>query len=122
MNKHLKFIDTLPCVVCGKYGCTHHHLLRVDRQYLIPTAKTSGLMFPKVKSKGMGTKSDDRFTIPLCPECHAAAHRYGNDKAYLQQHGIDNPEKLALNLFALSGECEKATDIIRWLFVGRRDV
>ena len=86
-QKHLQFIDCLPCIVCGRTEeSTHHHLLRVGREYLTPTKETEGLMFPKVKSKGMGTKSDDKFCLPVCPSCHAKAHRCGNDKEYFMKH------------------------------------
>lgn len=120
-QKHLKFIDDLPCIVCGRQGeTTHHHLLRVSREYLTPTKSTEGLMFPKVKSKGMGTKSDDRFCLPVCPRCHAEAHRMGNDKKYFIEKGVQNPEKFALSLWKLSGCYDKAMDLIRWRFFGER--
>ncbi len=118
-QKHLKFIDDLCCCVCGStQNITHHHLLRVDKQYLTPTTGTEGLMFPKVKSKGMGTKSDDRFCLPVCPRCHAEAHRYGNDKEYFKQHKINDPEELALVLWKMSGCYDKAMDLMRWHFFG----
>lgn len=120
MKKHLKFIDSLPCVICaGACGeSTHHHLLRVDKQYLPVTMETEGLMFPKVKSKGMGTKSDDRFTLPLCPKHHAEAHANGNDKEYFLKRGIQ-PEKFALSLYKVSGDYEKAMDLMKWHFLGK---
>lgn len=120
-QKHLKFIDELPCVVCaGACGrSTHHHLLRVDKEYLTATEATEGLMFPKVKSKGMGTKSDDKFTLPLCAKHHAEAHQAGNDKEYLKSKGVLHPEKLALALFNVSGHYEKAMDLMKWHFLGK---
>lgn len=120
-QKHLQFIDSLPCIVCGKTNeSTHHHLLRVGREYLTPTKETEGLMFPKVKSKGMGTKSDDRFCLPVCYKCHSEAHMYGNDKAYFQKHEVESPEKFALALWKLSGQYEKAMDLMNWHFLGRK--
>lgn len=120
-QKHLQFIDCLPCIVCGRTEeSTHHHLLRVGREYLTPTKETEGLMFPKVKSKGMGTKSDDRFCLPVCPSCHAKAHRCGNDKEYFIREGIAEPEKFALALFKYSGQYEKAMDLMKWHFLGRK--
>lgn len=118
-QKHLKFIDSLPCVVCGRYESTHHHLLRVDREYLTATKETEGLMFPKVKSKGMGTKSDDRFCLPVCPKHHAEAHAFGNDKAYFQKHGIVKPEEFALALWRRSGQYERVMDLMKWHFLGK---
>ena len=121
-QKHLKFIDSLPCCVCGgAFGTsTHHHLLRVDRKFLPATPETEGLMFPKIKSKGMGTKSDDRFALPLCTKCHAEAHRLGNDKEYLKRHGIEEPEKFALALWEKSGQYDEAMDLMKWHFLGRK--
>lgn len=120
-KKHLQFIDDLPCIVCGDTReTTHHHILRVSREYLTPTKETEGLMFPKVKSKGMGTKSDDRFCLPVCPKCHAEAHRLGNDKEYFIRKGIKEPEELALAFFKYSGQYEKAMDLIKWHFLGRK--
>ena len=117
--KHLKFIDTLPCIVCGTGGnITHHHLLRVDKKYLTPTPETEGLMFPKIKSKGMGTKSDDRFCLPICPRCHGEAHRYGNDKEYFKQRGLEHPEELALAFWRNSGNFKACYDLIKWRFLG----
>jgi hypothetical protein len=116
--QHLKFIDSLPCVICGRNESTHHHLLRVDRKYLTPTPETSGLMFPKIKSKGMGTKSDDRFCLPVCARHHAEAHRYGNDKQYFQMNGLDEPERLALALFETEQDYDKAMDVMKWHFLG----
>lgn len=118
-QKHLKFIDSLPCVICGRYESTHHHLLRVDREYLTATKETEGLMFPKVKSKGMGTKSDDRFCLPVCPKHHAEAHAFGNDKAYFQKHGIVKPEEFALALWRRSGQNERVMDLMKWHFLGK---
>ena len=121
-QKHMKFIDSLPCVICGG-SCgqsTHHHLLRVGREYQSPMDGQEGLMFPKVKSKGMGTKSDDRFCLPICAKHHAEAHRYGNDKQYFQAHGIERPEEFALALWKYSGQYEKAIDLMKWHFLGRK--
>ena len=118
-QKHLKFIDSLPCVICGRTESTHHHLLRVDREYLTATKETEGLMFPKVKSKGMGTKSDDRFCLPVCPKHHAEAHAFGNDKVYFQKHGIVKPEEFALALWRRSGQNERVMDLMKWHFLGK---
>ena len=120
-QKHLQFIDSLPCIVCGKTNeSTHHHLLRVSMEYLTPTKETEGLMFPKVKSKGMGTKSDDRFCLPVCYRCHHEAHMKGNDKKYFQEKGISKPEELALAFFKYSGQYEKAMELVKWHFLGRK--
>ena len=118
-TKHLKFIDDLECIVCGSRHPTHHHLLRVSREYLPIKNGEEAFLLPKIKSKGMATKSDDRFTLPLCPKCHAEAHAYGNDKAYFKSKGIDKPEEMALMLYKLTGLYDKAMDLIRWWRLGR---
>lgn len=121
-QKHLKFIDSLPCVICGG-SCgqsTHHHLLRVGREYQRPMKGQEGLMFPKIKSKGMGTKSDDRFCLPICAKHHAEAHRYGNDKEYFRQNDIAEPERLALALWKVSGQYDKAMDLMKWCLLERK--
>lgn len=118
--KHLKFIDSLPCVICGRFESTHHHLLRVGNKYLTAKEGEENFLIPKIKSKGMGTKSDDKFCLPICPEHHGEAHRYGNDKAYFQQYGIDEPEKLALALYKYSGNYQSAVDLLKWYSLGRK--
>ena len=119
MKKHLKFIDTLPCVICGQYGSTHHHILRVGNKYLTAKDGEEAFLIPKIKSKGMGTKSDDKFCLPVCPKHHAEAHAVGNDKKYFQEHGIVEPEQFALALFKFSGQYEKAIDLMKWHFLGK---
>jgi len=119
MRKHLKFIDSLPCVICGRFGSTHHHLLRVGNKYLTAKEGEEAFLIPKVKSKGMGTKSDDRFCLPICPKHHAEAHAAGNDKKYFQERGLEEPEKFALALYKFSGQYEKAIDLMKWHFLGK---
>lgn len=109
---HLKFIDSLPCALCGGQS-THHHLLRVSREYLPKIKGTENLMYPKVKSKGMGTKSDDRFCLPLCHHHHAEAHAAGDDKRYFQKKGIEKPEELALKLWECCNNYDDAIYILR---------
>lgn len=120
MKKHLKFIDGLPCVICGRYESTHHHLLRVGNKYLTPKQGEENFLIPKIKSKGMGTKSDDRFCLPICLKHHAEAHARGNDKAYFQENGLENPEEFALSLYARSGDYQRAMDLMKWHFLGRK--
>lgn len=122
-KKHLKFIDTLECCVCGtRHGVTHHHLLRVDKAYLRTAEGEQDFLIPKVKSKGMGTKSDDIFCLPVCPKCHAAAHMAGNDKAFFQSKGIQEPERLALGLYDRTGDFDAAEDLLRWVRLGLKNV
>ena len=122
-KKHLNFIDSLPCCVCGnRHGITHHHLLRVAPEYLPLAEGEEAFLIPKVKSKGMGTKSDDMFCLPVCPKCHAAAHMAGNDKAFFQSKGIQEPERLALGLYDRTGDFEAAADLLKWVRLGVKNV
>lgn len=118
-RKHLQFIDSLECLICGSKHPTHHHLLRVDREYLPTKEGEEAFLLPKVKSKGMGTKSDDRFCLPLCPICHRKLHDHGGEKDFLRQKGIEKPEEIALALFDVSGDYKKAMQILKSRRLGR---
>lgn len=96
MKNHLKFIDSLICLRCGCQNPTHHHLLRVNQIYLPKKAGEEDFLIPKVKSKGMATKNDDRFTLPLCPKCHQMLHLCGNERYFLRCMGVTEPEEVAL--------------------------
>jgi len=110
--KHLKFIDTLPCVICRGVS-THHHLLRVDPKYLSARAGEERFSIPKCKSKGTGTKSDDRFTLPLCGHHHSELHdQWGDERAFFGEHFILAPDELALQIFAVSGDYKSARKAI----------
>jgi hypothetical protein len=89
-KKHLDFIRTLPCVICGG-NSQAHHLLRT-------------------KEKCMGRRSGDNWAISLCPSHHAGLHRDGNEERYLAP--IDGPV-LASALWGVMGNREGALNIIR---------
>lgn len=112
-KKHLKFIDSLGCCCCGNPYSTHHHLLRVEREFLTPKEGDEFLFIAKVKSKGMGTKSDDKFTLPLCGRCHSEVHLNGNEKRYLASRGIFEPERLALFLYENTGNFDVCWERLR---------
>jgi len=58
-KEYLKFVQTLPCADCrSEENVIAHHL--------------KGRMSPY--SGGMGYKSSDIFTMPLCPEHHREMH------------------------------------------------
>lgn len=84
--KHRAWINTLPCLACGKPGpgeCTH------------------------VRSSmdgGTGIKPADRFTVPLCPSCHRHQHQIG-ETAFFAELGID-PVDTALRLWAVTGDSD----------------
>lgn len=55
---HLAFIRSLPCCRCGKSPSQAAHV----------RMGTGG---------GMGMKPDDRYTVPLCADCHRRQHDVG---------------------------------------------
>ena len=57
-NQHLKWIRTLPCVICGKRGHIHAAHLRA-----------ASLQYGKL-AIGIAEKPDDCWTTPLCVEHH----------------------------------------------------
>lgn len=62
-QKHLAFIRTLPCVLCGKSPSEAAH---------IRTATNSGT----------GIKPNDSQVISACQQCHALAHLKGHKTVF----------------------------------------
>ena len=93
---HLKWLRTLPCVVCGKRGNIHAaHLRAASPRY--------GKL-----AVGIGQKPDDCWTIPLCLSHHLLgedAQHHHNELAFWRSHDID-PFALALSLWRASGDDE----------------
>lgn len=97
--KHLDFIRGLPCVICGDDTSTEAaHVRMMDPSVAKPMT-------------GLGIKSDDKFTVPLCGECHREQHDM-NEAAFWQAKEID-PVKKALALYAVSGDHEAGEQIAR---------
>ena len=55
MKKHLKFVDSLGCCICGSRFATHHHLLRVRPEFA-PPKKGEELFNSESEVKGNGNK------------------------------------------------------------------
>ena len=70
--KHRKFVASQPCIITGYQGerGVPHHLMRVDG------------------TKGVGTKSCDRWCIPLEFSIHEALHNNGDEIAFFTNHGM----------------------------------
>lgn len=97
---HLKFIRSLPCLICGNNIETEAaHIRMIDRSVAKPMT-------------GIATKSDDRFTVPLCGREHRSQHDTGNEHEWWTARGID-PIKIALALYSVSGEYELGTQIVQ---------
>ena len=86
-EKHLKYVRQLPCCVCGMTGGVDPHHLR-------------SFAF----GRGMGMKSDDKWTVPLCRKCHNDVHMVGTkeEPAWFFGLGIESSE-LADALWKASG-------------------
>lgn len=90
-QKHIDWIKTLDCIVCGQKAVDPHHLLRgVDR---LP--------------KGTGRRNPDRWAVPVCRTHHRAAHDYADDEAYFAKQGLD-ARSIAFALWACTGNTEIA--------------
>jgi DNA recombination protein Rad52 len=68
--EHLKFINTQPCLICGRAPVHAHHL-----------------RFAQPRS--MGNKVSDEWSVPLCFTHHRALHTVGNEEAWWAEKGID---------------------------------
>ncbi len=69
-RRHLRYIATQPCLVCGRMPSHAHHLT-----------------FAQPRARGL--KSSDEWTVPLCALHHRELHDRGNERAYWQEKKID---------------------------------
>ncbi len=83
-NKHLDFIRSLPCCICGGINTEAAHI-RV------------GSINHGKRETGMSEKPSDKWTVPLCNEHHREQHDAGNELVWWASKGID-PFMLALTL------------------------
>ncbi|MDB5408377.1 MAG: hypothetical protein JWL84_3289 [Rhodospirillales bacterium] len=67
---HLRFVATLPCVVCGRAPSHAHHLLFAQ-------------------PRAMGRKVSDEWAIPLCLLHHRALHDAGDEERWWNDQRID---------------------------------
>jgi hypothetical protein len=95
---HLRFIRTLPCVICGDDTTVEAaHVRKCDPSVAKPMT-------------GVGTKSDDKYVVPLCGQHHREQHETGDEDVFWNAHGID-PVKVGLALYAVSGDHQEGTAI-----------
>lgn len=103
---HQALIRKLPCCTCGRMpGGQIHHL------------KATGL------NRGMGTRSPDRYGVPMCHDCHInGVERTGsrNELAWFSKRGIEALE-LANALWQATGDLPKMTRIVIAHKSARRD-
>lgn len=98
---HLAFIRMLPCLATGKNPpCDAAHIRYADPACGKPyTAKSM--------------KADDEWAVPLSREAHSKQHSM-NEEDFWANAGID-PCKIAMRLWAISGDVIEGTRIIREL-------
>lgn len=99
-KNHLRFIATLPCLVCGLEGSTQAcHVRFAD----LERGK---------RETGKAEKPDDKWTVPMCFKHHAEQHSM-NEETFWEQQEID---VLAVceALHDVSGHYEKAALIIAY--------
>jgi hypothetical protein len=93
-DKHLALIRLCQCVTCLSEPAEAAHVRYGD------AARGKSIT-------GMGTKPADRWTVPLCAECHrngpGAQHSMG-ERAFWESHRID-PLALAEELYRISTTC-----------------
>lgn len=99
---HLKFIRGLRCCSCGtSANIEAAHVRYGDPRY-------------GKRSAGIGEKPDDRWTVPLCNNCHVrgvdSQHNTG-EKKFWTRLKID-PLALALALWGISGDDEAGEQIV----------
>jgi hypothetical protein len=94
---HLKFIRSLPCLVCADNTTTEAaHIRFADTR----AAK---------RQTGMGEKPDDSWAVPLCGNHHRIQHTM-NEREFWRSGGMD-PILVALALWRISGDHAAGTII-----------
>lgn len=68
--EHLKWVATLPCLICQRQPSDAHHLKRVQ-----PNA--------------LGRKPGDQWVVPLCRIHHRALHDAGDENRWWEEKNID---------------------------------
>ena len=73
-KKHLQFVASKPCCMCGSnHTVQAHHLLK-----------------PWDGVRGIALKANDKNVIPLCMDHHTQLHKRGNEEAFFEEHGLSN--------------------------------
>jgi hypothetical protein len=91
-TQHLSFVRQLPCVGCGHAAPSEAAHVR------------SG------SDAGTGIKPSDRYSLPLCTECHALQHQFG-ELRFWSVLRID-PLNVAFRLWTISGDIKAGERIV----------
>lgn len=97
-EKHLRFIRSLSCCVCGHPGTEAAHVRMADAAH-------------EKRHTGLGEKPSDCWCLPLCSAHHREQHA-GSERYFWLKAGID-PIALCVELHAVSGDAERAEEIMR---------
>ena len=81
---YLTFLRAKPCCLCGGKSEACH-------------IRSSSMDHDKPHT-GMGTKPDDKWSVPMCRSCHMTQHS-GNELQFWNDRGID-PFALAMRYYA----------------------
>ena len=97
LPKHLAFIRQLRCVNCLDNTSTEAaHIRSADWSIGKPLT-------------GNSIKPDDFYVVPLCSKCHRLQHEVGE---MIFWDSCNDPIKIALALYAVSGDIDRADRII----------
>lgn len=70
-KKHMAVVRSHGCCICKNPVADAHHLRTVGHK------------------RAAALKNGDDFTIPLCRKHHDELHAFGDEKLFLDLHGID---------------------------------
>jgi len=70
-KKHMAAVREGGCSICGNPAADAHHI------------RIAG------HGRGLGIKNGDDWTIPLCRRHHDELHAFGDEKLFLDLHGVD---------------------------------
>ncbi len=99
--KHLACLRQLPCACCLSNIETEAAHIRF------------GCLEVGKPQTGMQTKPDDMYAVPLCGSCHRAQHAAGDEESWWKNSVDRDPIRLALRLYAATGDVDTAERIIR---------
>lgn len=96
-EKHLEFVRSLPCLVCGDNTSTEAAHVRY------------GWRKAAKRDVGKSEKPDDKWTLPLCGRCHRTQHDEG-ERMFWHARVID-PIFVCLALWSVTGDQELGEQI-----------
>lgn len=97
-DRHLKWIRTLRCCLCGAPGPDPAHI------------RSANSLYGK-RETGAAEKASDKWTVPLCRAHHDEQHATGNELKWWVSKGVD-PFGLALALYHATGDDDIADGIL----------